>query len=143
MMLEPIKREFAVYETTIFEGKSNSTVNYNQTFSIPNEGVFSTFFLFGKHHPVEVNTSFDEDIGSFVDDIFGEDEDAKTNNNNRVLLPSDAFDTKSPHLILNGQISFVNSFGFLNADQYPLMQFFLVMFFFYMLASGYWIRLMH
>ena len=44
---------------------------------------------------------------------------------------------------MNGQISFVNSFGFLNADQYPLMQFFLVMFFFYMLTTGYWIRLMH
>ena len=31
----------------------------------------------------------------------------------------------------------------MNADQYPLMQFFLVMFFFYMLVCGYWIRLMH
>ena len=28
-MLEPIKKEFAVYETTVFEGRPNATVNYN------------------------------------------------------------------------------------------------------------------
>jgi len=44
--------------------------------------------------------------------------------------------------LIRGQISYVNSFGFLNADQYPLMQFFLIMFFVYLIATGFWIRRM-
>ena len=129
-MLDPMKKEFAVFTTTIFQGNANSTVYYNQTFSIPNEGVFSTFFLFGKHKPIEPNTSFGDDIGDFIDDIFGEDEDKTTepNHNIRVLQASEltqasnalhkAVKQEPPktQLILNGQISFVNSFGFLNAD---------------------------
>ena len=73
-MLDPMKKEFAVYETTIIQGKANQVINYNQTFSIPNEGVFSTFFLFGKHRPLESTTGIGEDIGDFIDDLFGEDE---------------------------------------------------------------------
>ena len=57
-------------------------------------------------------------------------------------MPSQKFNTQQAHLLVQGQISFVNSFGFLNADQYPLMQFFLVMFFIYFCATGYWIYLM-
>ena len=97
-MLDPMKKEFAVYATTIFQGNSNSTVYYNQTFSIPNEGVFSTFFLFGKHKSIEPASSFDDEIGDFIDDIFGEDEDKteQNQNNNRVLQPSTKASNASP-----------------------------------------------
>ena len=130
-MLDPMKKEFAVFTTTIFQGNANSTVYYNQTFSIPNEGVFSTFFLFGKHKPIEPTSSLDDDIGDFIDDLFGEDEDktepGSPNHNIRVLQPSEPAEASNDlpkankqkpktQLILNGQISFVNSFGFLNAD---------------------------
>ena len=37
-------------------------------------------------------------------------------------------------------VPIVNSFGFLNADQYPLMRFYLVMFFVYLVATSYWLR---
>ena len=52
------------------------------------------------------------------------------------------FDTSKPHLLIQGQISYVNSFGFLNTDQYPLLQFYLVMFFIYAVGVFYWVRLM-
>ena len=89
-MLDPMKKEFAVYETTVFlqSKASNSIVYYNQTFSIPNEGVFSTFFLFGKHKPLETTSTIGDDIGDFIDDIFGEDEEKEEISNhshNRVL----------------------------------------------------------
>jgi len=141
-MLLPIKTAFAVYETVVFSGALNSTTFYNQTFSIPSDGVFSTFFLFGKRKLVEDHEStIDEDISDMIDDVFG-DEDEKPPSNNRVLTPAHTFDTKQTHLLITGQISFVNSFGFLNADQYPLLQFFLIMFFLYIVVVVFWVRLM-
>ena len=117
-MLDPMKKEFAVFATTIFQGNANSTVYYNQTFSIPNEGVFSTFFLFGKHKPIEPTTSLDDDIGDFIDELFGEDEDKtelrNSNHNIRVLQqpsepaqasndsPKAAKKEQKTQLILNG-----------------------------------------
>jgi len=92
-MLLPIKRNFAVFETVVFKGDVNSTVFFNQTFSIPNEGIFSTYFLFGPHHPLfkeeeDGGQSIEEDLdlGDLIDDIFGEDDPAK--NPTRLLLPT-------------------------------------------------------
>ena len=48
-LLDPIKKDFAVFETVIFKGSPDTIANFNETFSIPSEGVFSTYFLFGKH----------------------------------------------------------------------------------------------
>ena len=39
-------------------------------------------------------------------------------------------------------MAFANSYGYLNADQYPLMQFFLIMFFIYLVATIGWVKLM-
>ena len=94
-----MKKEFAVYETTVFQQMkaADAVVYYNQTFSIPNEGVFSTFFLFGKHRPIEPTSTFDDDIGDFIDDLFGEDDDKEQfadHNHNRVLSPADTSATK-------------------------------------------------
>mgnify|MGYP000890466915 CR=1 FL=1 len=111
---------------------------YNQTFSIPYEGVFSTYFLFGKHKPVI-------DDGGSLDDLFAdifdfEDDETPPDAHKRSLTPAHAIEMTQPHLLVKGQISFVNSFGFLNADQYPLMRFYLVMFFVYLVATSYWLR---
>jgi hypothetical protein len=104
--------------------------------------MFSTYFLFGPHKAVQSDS--DDIIGDIIDGLFGEDDDKKNEqiHSRRALNPSHELDKSEPHLLIRGQISFVNSFGFLNADQYPLMQFYLIMFFLYMVASGYWIRLM-
>ena len=111
-MLDPVKKDFAVYEVHVFEGAPNSTSVYNHTFSIPTEGVFSTYFLFGQHKTVEGE---EEDLlEELIDDVFGEDK--PPGSGLRALTASHAFDTKQPHLLITGQISFVNSFGFLNAD---------------------------
>ena len=137
-MLDSVKKDFAVYEVHVFEGAPNSTSIYNHTFSIPTEGVFSTYFLFGQHKTVEGE---EEDLlEELIDDMFGEDK--PPGSGLRALTASHAFDTKQPHLLITGQISFVNSFGFLNADQYPLMQFYLIMFFVYLLSMGFWINMM-
>ena len=74
--MEPIHKEFAVYQTTIFSGNTTATVLYNETFTIPDEGVYSTYFLFGKHKPVEPpDTDFEDDLGEALDDIFGDDDE--------------------------------------------------------------------
>lgn len=105
-----------MYEVKIFNGSSNNTVWFNQTFSIPYEGVFATYFLFGPHKNLEDDS--EDFIGDLVDDIFGEDEPKKNgpNTNGRALTASHELDAKEPHLLIKGQISFANSFGFLNAD---------------------------
>ena len=87
----------AVFETVNFDGGPEIKATFNETFTIPYEGVFSTYFLFGKRQNAPLNT--------------GEDE-----SHNRVLAAAKAFDTSKPHLLIQGEISFVNSFGFLNAD---------------------------
>ena len=75
-MLEPIHKEFAVYQTTIFQGNTTATVYYNETFTIPDEGVYSTYFLFGQHKSVEApGSDLEDDIGYVIDEIFGDDDD--------------------------------------------------------------------
>ena len=117
-MLDPIRLMFAVYDKVLFKGKVNTTTMYNQTYSIPSEGVFSTFFLFGPHHPIEpeapgVVDDIDDALGDLVDDIFGED---REKGHKRALTTNQGIDKKKPHLLIQGQMSFLNSFGFLNAD---------------------------
>ena len=74
-LLYPIKKDLAVYDTFIFAGTPNVTSFFNQTYSIPSEGVFSTFFLFGKHRPAEESEkSFGDEVSDFVDDVFGDDD---------------------------------------------------------------------
>ena len=134
-----------MFETKVFAGKpANESIMYNKTFSIENEGVFSTYFLFGKHHG-DTDAEDDEDLLSdLVDDIFGADDPAKDKPHNRALAASNQkqFDTKQVHLLIKGQMAFSNSYGYLNADQYPLMQFSLIMFFIYLVATIFWIKLM-
>jgi len=36
----------------VFSGLDNTTAYFNDTYTIPLEGVYSTYFLFGKHRPV-------------------------------------------------------------------------------------------
>ena len=88
-MLLPTKRNFAVFETVVFKGVVNSTVFFNQTFSIPNQGIFSTYFLFGPHRPLSKEddegqgTEEDLGLGDLIDDIFGDDDPVK--NQTRLL----------------------------------------------------------
>ena len=64
----------------VFNGKpANESIYFNKTFSIEKEGVFSTYFLFGKHKEV------DEDFSDMIDDIFGADDPAMKVPHNRAL----------------------------------------------------------
>lgn len=94
VLLDHIKNDFAVFETVIFPGSSNTVANFNETFSIPTAGVFSTYFLFGKHKPAsELDFNNDEADDNEADD---------SRRNNRALLPTHAFDTTKPHLLIKG-----------------------------------------
>ena len=63
--------------------------------------MFSTFFLFGKHHPVDDSgNDIGDDISELVDDIFGDDDPAKKYN--RQLAAPNTFDTSKPHLLIKG-----------------------------------------
>ena len=146
-ILAPMRKKFAVYQVDVLQGMPNTTSYYNKTFSIPSEGVFSTYFLFGQHRVVDPDAEPEgeekEGLDGFIDDIFGDDrENEHAGPGHRALTPAHNFNKKQPHLLIHGQISFVNSFGFLNADQYPLMQFYLIMFFIYTVAVVIWVRLM-
>ena len=75
-VLSPISHDFAVYQVKVFPGTANQTYVYNQTFTIPSEGVYSTYFLFGKHR--EEAYSDDSDfLDDFVDDLFGDDDTSR------------------------------------------------------------------
>lgn len=72
-LLEPIRKKFAVFQVDVFQGDKNQTNNFNRTFSIPTEGVYSTYFLFGPHKPVETPDKESDVVEDFLDDIFGDD----------------------------------------------------------------------
>lgn len=57
--LEDLKDDFTVHETINFSGKRNQTIMYKETFKIPRKGIYSTFFLFGKHRPVDLSSNKD------------------------------------------------------------------------------------
>ena len=67
------------------------------------------------------------------------------NNNHHTLRrmrASNALDLSKPHLLLKGRVSFVNSFGFLNADQFTMLRFNMIMFVTFLLANVIWVRWM-
>ena len=85
----------------MFPGTSNQTYTFNKTYTIPSEGVYSTYFLFGKHHDVEASADSESpddeifsDLGDLIDDIFGEDDPTRSpnatssNHNRRALKPA-------------------------------------------------------
>ena len=102
-LLDPVKEELTVFKTIIFDGNPDTVANFNETFRIPYEGVFSTYFLFGQYKTIKIDNGNSGESGDL-------------NKPNRALMPTQAFDTSKPHLLVKGQISFVNSFGYLNAD---------------------------
>jgi hypothetical protein len=50
-----------------------------------------------------------------LEDIFNIFDD-NNNHQTRRLRPSNWLDLNKPHLLIQGRVAFVNSFGFLNAD---------------------------
>ena len=62
--MRPIRDELAVFETVVFDGAPGTKAEFNETFRIPYEGVYSTYFLFGKHKVVENTATVGEDKAS-------------------------------------------------------------------------------
>ena len=91
----------------MLKGLPDVTTYYHRTFNIPQEGVLSTYFLFGKHRHATGR------LPDGQDDIV-DDEDNE--NGRRALKLAHGFDVSQPHLLIKGNISFVNSFGYLSAD---------------------------
>ena len=62
--MRPIRDELTVFETVVFDGAPGTKVEFNQTFRIPYEGVYSTYFLFGKHMVIENTATVGEESAS-------------------------------------------------------------------------------
>ena len=75
-----------------------------------------------------------ENIFSILDD--------NNNHQTRMLRPSNWLDLTKPHLLIQGRVAFVNSFGFLNADQFTMLRFNLIMSVITLIANFIWFRWM-
>ena len=70
------------------------------------------------------------------------DENNNHHTRRRQLRASNALDLTKPHLLIRGRVAFVNSFGFLNADQFTMLRFNLIMSVIYLAANFVWFRWM-
>ena len=68
--------------------------------------------------------------------------DENNNHHTRRLRPANYLDLSRPHLLIQGRVAFVNSFGFLNADQYTMLRFTLIMTCILLGANVIWFRWM-
>ena len=68
--------------------------------------------------------------------------DENNNHHTRRLRPANYLDLSRPHLLIQGRVAFVNSFGFLNADQYTMLRFSLIMTCILLAANVIWFRWM-
>lgn len=89
------------------------------------EGVYATYFVFARvKNPLKVtlDTEVDTDnVSEFLEDIFGSFYDSEENESDRLLRASNEINLNNPHLIIRGSISYLNSFGYLNAEEYPML----------------------
>jgi len=120
-LMKPLVGQFAVYESFYLFNENNKTESllFNSTHRVSNEGVYSTYFYLAKcnqTHHTKHNSKEDlteEEEGDLLDDILGLLEDG---DGTRRLRASNKINLTKPHVEIRGQISFVNSFGFLNAQ---------------------------
>lgn len=84
--LDPIQQNFAVYETIILNGNiasgkdaSGSETDFNATYRIAYEGVYSTYFIFGKYRAGA------DSIGAFEDEV---DDHGDGGDGRRALVPA-------------------------------------------------------
>ena len=120
---------FAVFETILFEGKDvNTARTFDKTIKMTKEGIYATYFVFARVHKVMENISLDEEVedeDENLEDIFGSlvssTDDGNNDDDVRLLRASNEIDLNNPHLIIRGNISYLNSFGYLNAEEYPML----------------------
>ena len=66
----------------------------------------------------EVDT---DSVSEFLEEIFGSFYDSTEKESDRLLRASNEINLNNPHLIIRGNISYLNSFGYLNAEEYPML----------------------
>jgi hypothetical protein len=106
-------------------GSSTTAVPFKQQYKIKDEGTYITYFFFAKRaNRIPARSIVDpegilentEDLGDELFSIF--------DNDSRRLRASNEFNLTSQHLMISGSISFQNSYGYLQADIYPLLSFY-------------------
>ena len=126
--------KFAVFETILFEGKDiNTARKFDKTIKMGKEGVYATYFVFSRVKKVIAGISLPEEVHEvnqgYLENIFGDYFDVSQTENledneeeaNRLLRASNEINLNNPHLIIRGNISYLNSFGYLNAEEYPML----------------------
>mgnify|MGYP006109371827 FL=1 len=102
------------------------------------EGIYSTYFVFSQvknnTFPVKLDERADDDNPKDLIDLFGD-----FFLSDRRLRASNQINLQKTHLKIEGQISYMNSYGYLNAEEYPMLRFYLMAFVFYLGASSLWI----
>jgi hypothetical protein len=123
---DELLNKFAVFETILFEGKDvNTARKFDKTLKMSKEGVYATYFVFSRvknSTKVELEPEVDtDDILGYLEDIFGSFFTSDDSESERLLRASNEINLKNPHLIIRGSISYLNSFGYLNAEEYPML----------------------
>ena len=107
-------------------------------------GIYSTYFLFGKSLGADYEGGARDELDDLVDDFENWFDIVDDNRNHqtrrRQLRMSNQLDLSQPHLLIQGRVAFVNSFGFLNADQYSMLRFSLIMSVVLLGANVIWFR---
>ena len=121
---KPLLHRMAIFEAVLIDNKPRT---FQKTVKMSSEGVYSTYFIFA---PVSV-TKDKEALKKYFDTFF---DDGK-----RLLRASNQVDIDKSNLEITGSISYINSYGYLNADEYPMMQLYLIAFAFYLGATCLWV----
>jgi len=143
--LDKIIHKLSVFEAILIDGsKTNSARTFTKTVKMGTEGIYSTYFVFSKVKnrdlPLELDDRADDDAPKDLLEIFGDFfglSDSK--GGDRLLRASNLINLQKTHLKIEGKISYMNSYGYLNAEEYPMLRFYLMAFVFYLGASSLWI----
>ena len=129
----------SVFEAVLIDGsKTTSARTFTKTIKMGTEGIYSTYFVFSQVKnntlPKELDDRADDDDPKDLVDLFGD-----FFFGGRRLRASNQINLQKTHLKIEGQISYMNSYGYLNAEEYPMLRFYLMAFVFYLGASSLWI----
>jgi hypothetical protein len=136
--IDRIIHKLSVFEAVLIDGATiQKARTFSKTVKMGTEGVYSTYFVFAQVKnatlPIELDDRADDDDPKDLIDLFG------SFFGDRRLRASNQVNLQKTHLKIAGTISYMNSYGYLNAEEYPMLRFYLMAFVFYLVASSLWI----
>jgi hypothetical protein len=130
-------QNFTVYSTLMMNGyQTDSPLSFKQSYRIDNEGIYNTYFLFARRQDFVTieEPSLADELDESISDIL--------DGNFRNLRTASQMNWNVEHIKITGQVAFENTYGYLQADEYPLLRFYLYCFVIYLFVTLAWWRTM-